>query len=275
MKRLLACLMAVLIVLGMTDVTVRAAGGNSANVYITIADKDGKLAITQERITVTDIDGDGALTINDALYLAHEAKYDGGAAAGYASEVGAYGCSLAKLWGAANGVSYGYYVNNRSAMSLTDVVKEGDYINAYVYTDLTAWSDTYCYFDVNTVKTEAGKEVVLTLSAAGYDANWQPITVPVNGATIMVDGMATEYKTDKGGKVVITLGTKGTHIISAKSDTQTLVPPACVVNVLADETEAATAPETGDGNNWLVFVSLMIVSGLAVIAGRGKKSYEA
>ncbi len=284
MKKLLVCLMAVIMVFGMTQVTVCAAEGKSVSVYVTIADKNGKLALTQEKITVTDVDNDGVLSINDALYAAHEAKYEGGATAGYGSSASAYGLSLTKLWGEANGGSYGYYVNNKSAMSLSDAVKDGDYINAYVITDLTAWSDTYCYFDVHTVESKTGKEISLTLSAASYDANWNPITVPVEGATVTVDGVATAYKTDKAGKVTIIIADKGTHIISATSATQTLVPPSCIATVVEAEvqTESASESETasesvpaGDKNNFMLFVALMAVSGLAIFAIRGKRNHEA
>ena len=44
---------------------------DTVNVNVTIADKDGNPVMVQEEISVTDIDNDGKLTINDALYLAH------------------------------------------------------------------------------------------------------------------------------------------------------------------------------------------------------------
>ena len=57
--------------------------------------------LAMEKITVADNDGDGALTINDALYAAHEKAFTGGAAAGYASVQSDWGLSLSKLWGIA------------------------------------------------------------------------------------------------------------------------------------------------------------------------------
>ena len=73
-----------------------------------------------ETLNLTDADGDGALTINDALILFHDAAYEGGAAAGYGSAVSQYGLGITKLWGIENGSSYGYYVNDAAAFNLSD-----------------------------------------------------------------------------------------------------------------------------------------------------------
>ena len=215
------------------------AVGETTTVYVTIS--NGSLMLSQESITVTDIDNDGVLTINDALYLAHEKKYDGGVAAGYASAKGQYGLALTKLWGVENGGSYGYYVNNVLAMGLTDTVKSGDYINAFVYTDTSMYSDTYCFFDVNNISVNEGKELTLTLSAAGFDKNWAPIVIPVADATILIDGAESSFKTDVNGKVTIKIdNAKHSYIISAKSDDSILVSPVCVASIIE------TTPQTGD-----------------------------
>ena len=147
---------------------------------------------------------------------------------------------------------------------------------------------------MNTVTVEAGKAVTVTLSAAGYDANYNPVTLPVTGATITLNGENTEVKTDMNGKAVITIDEAGTYIISAVSETQTLVPPVCKVSVTA-EAEATTeveitsvsaeetttaagvsSPETGDSLNVTFVIMLMIVSfaGIIVISVKGRKSYE-
>lgn len=246
-----------------------------ANVYVTISNK-GSLVMTQEKITVSDADKDGALTVNDALYCAHEAKYEGGAAAGYASGFTAYGLSLTKLWNDASG-NFGYYVNNASAWSLADPVKDGDYVNAFVYADATTWSDTYCYFDKNTVNGKEGDEITLILSYAGYDANWNPVTLPVEGATITIDGVASEYKTDADGKVTIKLDKSGDVVIGAVSETMTLVPPVCKASIEAKTPDATTddnntdTPNNNDStdndpDNTVVIVICVVVA-VVVIAG--------
>lgn len=233
MKKLSA-LALTLIMLATMVFSVFATTADVVEVYVTIADANGMLALAQEKISVTDIDNDDVLTINDALYCAHEAKYKGGAKAGYASSNSDYGLSLVKLWGESNSSGFGYYVNNASAWSLGDIVKNGDFVNAFVYTDLTTWSDTYCYFDVNTVQVKTGDEINLALSASGYDENYNPITLPVADATITVNGVATNYVTDAQGKVTVKINKAGTCVISATSSTQILVPPVCVADVTGE-----------------------------------------
>lgn len=237
MKKLLSITLAVLMLVSTFCLTAFAedVAPASADVYVTIADNNGKLVLTQEKITATDKDNDGKITIDEALFAAHEAKYEGGAAAGYASAMSDLGLSLTKLWGVENGGSYGYYVNNASAWSLADPVKAGDYVNAFVYVDATTWSDTYCYFDKNTINGKEGDEITLTLSCAGYDESWNPVTLPVEGATITINGTATTVKTSAEGKATIKLETAGKNVISATSDTMTLVPPVCVATVSTDD----------------------------------------
>ncbi len=220
MKKALSLILAALL----CALTLPACGekGSENAVYVTVA--NGDLLLTYDAVELSDSDGDGTLTVNDALYLAHEENFEGGAASGYASESTDYGLSLAKLWGIDNGGSFGYIVNNASAMSLTDPVKAGDHVVAFAYTDLTAWSDTYSFFDVTEVS--AG-DITLTLTQNGYDEAWNAITLPVEGAIITVDGVATEYVTDAEGKV--TLNAKKGAVISAVSESLTLVPPVCVV----------------------------------------------
>lgn len=195
-------------------------------VYVTIATDGVQLAC--QSIELSDIDGDGILTVSDALYLAHEASYPGGAAAGYGAVDSDYGLSLSKLWGVENGGSYGYYVNQVSSLSLADPVADGDFINAYSYQDLTSWSDVYCFFDCSIADVEAG-DINLTLTACGFDADWNPITYPVEGAIITIDGEDTGFVTDAEGKVVVTVDSS--CIISARSESMTIVPPACRVKI--------------------------------------------
>lgn len=257
MKKAISVIAALTLVIGMLCVPAFAV--DSATVYVTIA--NGALVLTQQPIEVTDIDGDGALTVNDALYLAHESGYTGGAAAGYASAVGDYGLALNKLWGVENGGSYSYYVNNTSAANLADTVKDGDYINAFVYTDTAAFSDTYCYFNTNIAS--AG-QITLTLSAAGYDDNWNPIVKPVEGAEITIDGITTGIFTDANGSVTFTADS---GVISAASTTATLVPPVCVI------ASAVAAPQTGDSAT--AFTALIgLVSLSAIIILRKKAAHE-
>ena len=239
--------------------TLTASAEESVTVNVTISDGNGQLAIAQASITAKDINGDGKVNIDEALYAAHETEYNGGAAAGYNAYDSDYGRSLGMLWGDDCG-SYGYYVNNASAMSLDDEIKDDDYINAFCYTDLETWSDTYCYFDRNTAE---GNEITLTLSAAAWDENYNPITVPVEGAVITMNGEKTDFVTDADGKVTITADEAGRYEISAISETQTLVPTVCIADITANvevDSVVSSNPSTG------VTLSIMGITGAAVAA---------
>ena len=290
MKKLISISVALIMLFGIWGISAFAEGtGASAKVYVTISNGEGKLVLTQEEITVTDRNDDGILTIDEALFATHEAKYEGGAAVGYGSAYTEYGLSLTKLWGDTSG-SFGYYVNNASAMGLGDEVKDGDYITAFIYTDTTAYSDKYSFFDKNTLTVTADEEITLTLSAAGYDASYNPITVPVKDATITLNGEATEYNTDENGKVTMKLSKAGTYVISATSTTDTLVPPVLTVTVKAKipvtstpesgtietitpETSATDtinneemkSPKTGDNSNTDFYIMLLAVSAMGIV----------
>ncbi|MCR5829023.1 MAG: LPXTG cell wall anchor domain-containing protein [Lachnospiraceae bacterium] len=279
MKKLITLLLTLTMVIAATCTAVSADEGT--NVYVTIADGSGEIVLVHQAVSVTDIDEDGAITINDALGTAHAEFYADGAD-GYGTFNSDYGLSLGKLWGEENGGSYGYYVNNASAWSLTDPVVDGDHVYAFVYTDLTAWSDTYSWFDKITVDAAKGEEIELTLKCAGYDADWNPVEALVGGAEITVDGQKTGVVTDADGKAVITVDYTGEVVISAVSDAMTLVPAVCVANITAagdavTETPVliATLPKTG-----VASTSAFVVCGIALIAAgatvvlRSKKREE-
>ncbi|MBR4097223.1 MAG: hypothetical protein IKK42_07985 [Oscillospiraceae bacterium] len=257
MKKLIATVSAIALTFS-TAFTAFAA--EKADVCVTISDGTGALPLAQEKITVTDVDSDGALTINDALHIAHENYYNGGADAGFASSETEYGVSLNKLWGVENGGSYGYYKNNVSALSLSDTVADGDYINAYVYSDLTAWSDVYSWFDIDSAELDTGAEMALTLCCAGYDADWNPVTLFASDAVITINGEKTSFTTDDQGKAEIRFDEAGEYVISAVSDTQTLVPPVCKVTVTAVSDSETTAPETGNSTSGLVAVAVIALA---------------
>ena len=268
MNRILSITLTLVLLLGLCC-SVSIAAEEEASVFVTIADKDGKLVLVQEEIEVKDIDSDGKLTINDALYCTHEAKFDGGAAAGYLSEMTEYGLSLKKLWGTDNGSGYGYYVNNAAAMSLSDQVFDGSSIVAFIYTDTTTWSDTFCYFDKDTVLMKASTDITLTLTSVGFDASYNTVLSPVANANITLNGKAVDTKTDGDGKITLSFTDAGTYVVSASSDSMTLVPPACVITI--DGTpEVITppisddAPKTGD-TAALAILALVAVGALVLI----------
>jgi len=268
-KKFIASLLALVLMLSLLSVNAFAlTAGNPSSptvVYVTIA--NGSVVLAQQPVTVTDTDNDGNLTINDALYAVHEANFEGGAAAGYASENGTYGLMVTKLWGVTNGGGYGYYVNNAAASGLMDPVANGDYLNAFVYTDLASWSDMYSYFDCQEVEAADGTSFDLILTAINFYAT--PMQEPVAGATITIDNAPTSFVTDAQGKVIITVP-HGIHVISATSTTQTLVPPVLTAYI--------GVPMAGDNSNlvlWIVIGAVALAGLVAVVIFTGKKKHEA
>lgn len=194
---------------------------DGAKVFVAVT--NGEI-MTAGDVKLTDTDGDGKLTVADALYEAHEEHFDGGAAAGFKAENTDYGLSLALLWGVDNGGAYGYYHNNESAMSLADEVKDGDSVCAYIYQDTQTWSDMYTYFDVN---AQDGK-LELTLNASTFDESFAPVTAPVGGAVITVNGEKTDAVTDENGRAQISVSAGDT--VSAVYSDAVIVPPVYVVD---------------------------------------------
>lgn len=191
-------------------------------VYVSVY--DGKNVVcTWEAVALKDEDKDGKKTINDVMIAIHAAKCKDG----YASAEGQYGLSITKLWGDESG-AFGYYLNDGMAMGLSDEVKANDRIYAYVYSDKVNYSDVYSFFDTAIVKGKAGEEItVKLLGMLSYDENWNPVSGPISGATITIDGKATEYKTGEDGSVKIKLPAEKA-VISATAEGVTLIPPVLV-----------------------------------------------
>ncbi len=228
MKKFLALLASLLLV-----ATFAAAETPAPVVFVSVTDGTGALVLAYAPVTVTDADGDGLLTIADALTLAHVAHHPAGAAA-FTVEKTQYGISMVRLWDVDNGGVFGYCLNDASSLSLADPVQPGDHIKAYCFTDLAGWSDAYSFFAAPVATVAAGEPLPLCLSAAGYDDAWNPVTLSVAGAVITVDGMATETVTDDAGCATLAFAEPGVYVVSATSDTMTLVAPVCIVTVTAE-----------------------------------------
>ena len=191
-------------------------------VYVTVADENGEIVALYEKVEFTE-----GMTVDSALAALHEKKCEGG----YASAESTYGLSMTKLWGVENGGSYGYYVNNASPSSLADELHENDHVYAFIYTDTVAFSDVYAFFSAPTAEAAKGESLTLSLSCAGYDESWNAVTLPVAGAKIYVDGEESTFVTDAEGKVTLTFEKAGTYVVTAKSESMTLVPPFVTVTV--------------------------------------------
>lgn len=232
------------------------------NVYVTIAsegniviDKNGDY-VALAPVTVNDIDENGSLTVDEALYAAHETYYDGGAESGYSTFTGTYGLSLETLWGKGTpgeSAVAGYWLNNASCWSLNDAVSEGDYLTAFNYYDSSYWSDSYSYFDKNEAEAKSGASVTLTLNAMGYDENWNSVSNPYQGAKVVFLDSSVSYDneliTDENGQVKISLNSiePGSYLVKAYSENGAIVPAVCKITVTKNVTRPSSSGGGGSG----------------------------
>ncbi|MBR4232797.1 MAG: S-layer homology domain-containing protein [Oscillospiraceae bacterium] len=225
------------------DDPIAPATGEAAapvDIFVTISDK-GVVVVPMGKVTVADLDANGTIDVNEALYAAHETYYyPGGAAAGYATAETEWGLSVAKLWGDGSG-SFGYYNNNAMCWGLGDPVAEGDHLYAFVYADQTAWSDPYAYLDKNDYTAKAGEELSVTLTAQnGFDENWNPVFAPCDGAVIRVLKADTlewlpiekwSFTGGENGTYGVTINEAGDYMIVADKPEVYLVPAVAAVKV--------------------------------------------
>ena len=233
---------AVLVQLGLPVITASAAEDITVNVTISNA---GQLVVAGKDVKVADRNNDGKYDIDETLYAAHEAFYEGGAAAGYLAKQSDWGLSVDKLWGVTNGGGYGYYADNQFSMGLTDPVKDGGTLTAFVYSDLKGWSDSFCYFDQKEIKdAKLGDEKTLKLTKYVFGTDGAAKPVPAAGAVITINGEKTAFKTDENGEVKVKFEKTGDLLVSAVSDSDTLVPPVLYASVAAAETTAIETTTT-------------------------------
>lgn len=200
----------------------------TAHVYVSVADAGGNTALAYQELPLQDADGDGALTVHDALLAAHDAHFDGGAAAGYAFEQTENGRIATMLWGESDG-GFGIYVNHAPADDLLAPMQDGDLLYAFVCGDPE--DALYCYFDLSTASVGDGESLTLSLMTAGSGEEGQP----VSDAVICIDGKDTAFRTDEEGNVTLQFDGTGSCVVSARKEGVTLVPPVCAVSVSAEE----------------------------------------
>lgn len=220
--RLIAIGMALAMVFSMIPAVALSAVTYAAEatikVYLTVSNK-GELAkandgsvMAQKPVDVSDLDGDGNYSFDEALIAAHKAY---NSEDGYAAPSG----YVSKLWGVETYNSL-YFINDKGLSSgvAGDFVKAGDFLTASVNSDDVYYSDFYSFFDKKMVKAEAGKASSLSLS--GFSGMAGGEAAPVANAAIRIlnsDGspVPTELTTDANGAVSLTFDTAGIYYVSA------------------------------------------------------------
>lgn len=195
------------LVAGSTDVSTAA---DPIDVHVTISNA-GTLVLAYEKVTVTDRDGDGAFTFDEALQAAHDKFCKGG----YASSGG----WVTKLWGVET-YNTGYANNDVVlSMGVSEAVKAGDDLVAIILEDGTDYSDRIAYFDVKTATVMAGKTLKLNLKATTVMNMTQTVkALPNIQVGTWADGKFTALKdttTDSNGNVKLSFKNPGTYVVSA------------------------------------------------------------
>ena len=176
--------------------------------------KDGK-ALIERAVTLQNKE---SYTVDDALFAAHQAFYDGEVTDEVYASNYLWGVKLASFGSAK--AKFGFYKNDAECDSRDDTVKNGDRIYAFIYKD----TPDYVVFDKTECTVESGVPFSLTLK--------DETGSPVADAVITIDGTETAYQTGADGKVSVTVPKDGTYLISAVPDGITL--PVCYVTAESD-----------------------------------------
>ncbi len=237
-----------------TEATPVAAAAD-AQVTVTVNDK-GVLAkdkngspMLNRSVTVSDLDSDGKLTVDEALVAAHEAYLT-------QADYGTQGEMVNKLWGTATTNAL-FFVNGAGISTGvgTDTVKNGDALTASVNKDDTYYSDWYTSFDASSKQVSVNEEFTLNLTghlgmayepADKADRPVAGVSVGTwdNGAFTALDGKTT----DAAGNVTLSFATPGTYYVTASGTVKAkvqdwsnggamvdadapIIAPGCVVTV--------------------------------------------
>lgn len=274
-KKLLSLLLVVMMLLNIApfaawaedDVTPAA----DATVYVTVSNQgilaqanDDSIMLNRE-VTVTDLDKNGKLTVDEALVAAHEAYNK---ADGYAKTTSAYGTSVTKLWGS-DTYNTLFFVNNAGIPSgvAVDTVENGDYLTASINKDNIYYADWYTFFDKRETAVEAGEDLTLTLKGhlgmAYTDEDKADVALSDINVGLWQDGafQALDSKTtDNNGKVTLSFDEEGTYYVTASGTVEDdvtvdwstgatakadcpIIAPGCVVTVTKKSEEPGMSDE--------------------------------
>ena len=223
------------------------------NVNVSISNA-GQVVMAQKSVSVTDNNRDGTLDVFEALYAAHEASFEGGAAAGFATTEGSYGTTITKLWGV-DGIPM--YAINHDAGGYGTTVAADDLVYAYNLKDAANYSDSYSKFDKDTYEVEAttGLSVELSRFFSDPDNEWAMTQQAFAGATLAVlgtdlsavDASRYSFKDNGGGSYTVTFDEAGEYFLTANCDNPILVPAVAKVTVAEAPEPVNNPPALAEG----------------------------
>lgn len=141
-----------------------------------------------------------------------------GSLAGSEGDYGYFITGIGGLDTADTTTSWMYAVNNTEGQVSVSAYELSDNESVVVY--LSDWNvGGYAWFDKQSLSVDTNEEFTLQLKVSKYGAG----ITPCEGATILVDGKETSYRTDADGKAKIKISTTGTHTISAVRKTGEII----------------------------------------------------
>lgn len=268
-KRLCSWFLVLTMVLGLLPAAIFAAETpDSIKVTMSVfdqgvpaKDENGKAVLLRE-LSVSDTDGDGEYSLDEALAQLHTAcgtQYSAGAGDG--------GYSVTKLWGDESG-AFCFYRNDTLTSAVNEeFLAEGDRVAAYIYKDQTNWSDRYTYFDQSSktvlVNTEfevelnyrdiwgtTGKQAIAPLGVLDPVSGEYSVPAALRGEEVFEGVYMTTVSTGYDGVAKFSFTEPGTYLLTVQYDSTNytdyyqdppryyLVPALCQVTVLS-ETEYA------------------------------------
>ena len=262
MKRIITVLLSMFTAGSLLHMGTVLAEDASADILITVT-QGGNVLNDTAALTVTDADGDGLLTVYDALYLLHEEQFAGGAAAGLQTLQEEDVLRAAIVWGMDTGNAFSCYVNDVSVDSLQAPLTAGDCVRAELPdpvepTEVNAEEVTVgAVLQIPeqvppliaeaqpetqppttappqppaTTTTEEKITISMTVSRGPRDANAQAQTNNANHANspnvnVTVNNQPTNLKTDQDGKITITVFENGQAVVGGQNQNVTLNPTA-------------------------------------------------
>ena len=126
----------------------------------------------------------------------------------------------------------------------------------------------YSFFDLNSKVVKVNENVELTIKAATYDESYNIVNLPVSGVKVIINGEVSTLVSNDKGVISLTFDEVGTYVISATSDTSTLVPPVCVITVEASEQAPQDNPSDDAGRvpfNPLLLIMVLVLCAVVII----------
>ena len=222
-------------------------------------DKNNK-AVANVDVTVEDINSDGNLTFDEALVAAHKAYAKNGES-DYVVEVGAYGASVAKLWGVSTYNTL-FFINGKGITTgvQDDAVQDGDKLYASINADDSNYADWYTCFNKETKTVGVNEEFSLNLKgfqgmAGGTAKAAGGVEVKAIDKTSGDEIELASTETDSDGDASLTFSKAGTYIVTASGSVHDtwndwsgkeisadcpIMAPVCIVTVEATARAEAT-----------------------------------